>query len=127
MTEIKVISNIDSSNNLLFGVKMDDNKVIKYMVSFLGYIEIYAAFNFWFDSNERLSNKFGIIPQIVIENNLVRFIYITFILMLGMQRLTWAHGITSSRITFYYWMNLVYAHGIETIFWWNLAGYKFSQ
>jgi hypothetical protein len=122
MTEAKV------EDNVLFVSRKDDNKNIKCVVSFLGYFEIYAAVNFWLSSNEKLSVKFGIIPPLVIENDLVRFVYITFIATLGMQRLTWAHGISSERrITFYYWMNLVFTHGIESMFWWGLARYKFFK
>ena len=79
---------------------------------FLGIFEFFAAYKYLNEGAEsfEFSAHFLTDPH-------AKYLYVMFILTLGLQRLTFA---TSDR-GFFPWLCLVVTHVIESIFWWKLA------
>lgn len=93
---------------------------IKLVTALLGFFEFYAVFQFNSQDESKLIVEHAkVLPAFFIRDDSAKVIYSGFLLMLGLQRLTWSavHGETN----FHSWFVLIITHMIECCIWYSLA------
>ena len=94
--------------------------LIKIVVAILGFFEFFSVYQFnSLDESKLIIEHAKVLPSFVIRDSSAKAIYSAFLLMLGLQRLTWAA--VHSETTFYSWLVLIITHTIECFVWWSLA------
>ena len=95
-------------------------QAIKILCFILGLFEFFSVYQLnTLDENKLITEHAKVLPSFVIRDSSAKLIYCGFLLMLGLQRLTWAtvNGTTS----LYSWIVLILTHTIECFIWYSLA------
>jgi len=95
-------------------------QAIKILCFILGLFEFFSVYQLnTLDENKLIVEHAKVLPSFVIRDSSAKIIYCGFLLMLGLQRLTWAtvNGTTS----LYSWIVLILTHTIECFIWYSLA------
>jgi hypothetical protein len=93
---------------------------IKILCFILGLFEFFAVYIFQTTSDQDLLRKHDkILPHTIITDDSIKIVYCGFLLMLGLQRLTWAT--VNGQTSLYSWIVLIITHIIECFVWYILA------
>lgn len=91
----------------------------KNLAFILGLFELFlAAPQFYFNSSEKIIADHRLLPDEISQIWSLKVVYITCILYLGLQRLTYSF-IKEKNV--FAWLTLVLTHVIEIGFWWTLS------
>ena len=95
-------------------------QLIKILCFILGLFEFFAVYQFnTLDENKLIMEHSKVLPSFFIRDNSAKLIYSGFLLMLGLQRLTWAT--VNGNTNLYSWIVLILTHAIECFIWYSLA------